>query len=156
VMFLAWNSLNLDGLVPESILYAFGKTNLGVLRLLHFLALAIVADWLIPWDWPPLSWRVMQPLILCGQHSLEVFCLGVTLAFVGQVAVVGPPGSFMTRFVVGVFGIAAMVGVSALLSWYSSTRVSFRVVAHAAEEKAGIVEPPAVGSAMQRAGSGPA
>jgi len=156
VMFLAWNSLNLDGLVPEWILYAFGKTNLGVLRLLHFLALAIVADWLIPWDWPPLSWRVMQPLILCGQHSLEVFCLGVTLAFVGQVAVVGPPGSFMTRFVVGVVGIVAMVGVSALLSWYSSTRVSFRVVAHGAEEKAGIVEPPAVGSAMQRAGSGPA
>jgi hypothetical protein len=42
----------------------------------HFLALAIVADWLIPRDWPPLTWRVLRPLILCGQHSLEVVCLG--------------------------------------------------------------------------------
>ncbi len=155
VMFLAWNRLNLGAYIPEWSLYAFGKTNLGVLRLLHFLTLAIVADWLIPRDWPPLTWRVVRPLILCGQHSLEVFCLGVTLAFVGQVAVVGTPGSVMTRFVVGVFGIAAMIGVSALLSWSNSTRVSFRIVADAGEAKAGVVEPPGVGSAMQRAGSGP-
>ena len=155
VMFLAWNRLNLGAYIPEWSLYAFGKTNLGVLRLLHFLTLAIVADWLIPRDWPPLTWRVVRPLILCGQHSLEVFCLGVTLAFVGQVAVVGTPGSVMTRFVVGVFGIAAMIGVSALLSWSNSTRVSFRIVADAGEAKVGVVEPPGVGSAMQRAGSGP-
>jgi len=158
VMFLAWflagNNLNLGAFIPEWILYAFGKTNLGVLRLLHFLALAIVADWLIPWDWRPLSWRVLRPLIICGQHSLEVFSLGVILAFVGQVAVVGTPGSVTTRFAVGVFGIAAMTAVSALLSWYSSTRVSFRIVAHAAEEEASVVESPAVGSAIQRAGSG--
>ena len=155
VVFLAWNGLNLGALVPEWSLYAFGKTNLGVLRLLHFLALAIVAAWLIPRDWPPLSWRVLRPLILCGQHSLEVFCLGVTLAFIGQVAVVGTPGSAATRFAVGVVGIAAMIGVSALLSWYNSTRVSFRIVADAAEAKADVVEPPTVGPAIQSVGSGP-
>ena len=154
VAFLAWNSLNLGALVPEWSLYAFGKTNLGVLRLLHFLALAIVAAWLIPRDWPPLRWRVLRPLILCGQHSLEVFCLGVTLAFIGQVAVVGTPGSVANRFVVGVVGIAAMIGVSALLSWYNATRVSFRIVADAAGAKPGVVEPPTVGSAIQGAGSG--
>jgi hypothetical protein len=132
VAFLAWNSLNLGALVPEWGLYAFGKTNLGVLRLLHFLTLAIVADWLIPRDWPPLTWRVLRPLILCGQHSLEVFCLGVTLAFAGQVLLVGAPGSAFARFLVAVAGIAVMVGVSALLSWYNSTRVSFRIVADAA------------------------
>ena len=48
-----------------------------------------------------------------------------------------------------------MVGVSALLSWYNSTRVSFRIVADAAEAKAGVVEPPTVGPAMQSVGSGP-
>ena len=149
VVFLAWNSLNLGALVPEWGLYAFGKTNLGVLRLLHFLALAIVADWLIPRDWPPLTWRVLRPLILCGQHSLEVFCLGVTLAFAGQVAAVEAPGSAIIRVVVAVAGIAVMVGVSTLLSWYNSTRVSFRIVAYAAaNEKVNVVEPPAAGSAM--------
>jgi len=149
VVFLAWNSLNLGALVPEWGLYAFGKTNLGVLRLLHFLALAIVADWLIPRDWPPLTWRVLRPLILCGQHSLEVFCLGVTLAFAGQVAAVEAPGSAIIRVVVAVAGIAVMVGVSTLLSWYNSTRVSFRIVAYAAaNEKVNVVEPPAARSAM--------
>ena len=149
VVFLAWNSLNLGALVPEWGLYAFGKTNLGILRLLHFLTLAIVADWLIPRDWPPLTWRVLRPLILCGQHSLEVFCLGVTLAFAGQVAAVEAPGSAIIRVVVAVAGIAVMVGVSTLLSWYNSTRVSFRIVAYAAaNEKVNVVEPPAAGSAM--------
>src|SRR5579863_7378941 len=63
LLFLPWNGLNLAAFVPDWGLYAFGKTNLGVLRLLHFLALAIVADWLIPRDWPPLAWRVLRPLI---------------------------------------------------------------------------------------------
>ena len=135
-VFLPWSGLNLAALVPEWSLYAFGKTNLGVLRLLHFLALAIVADWLIPRDWPPLNWRIMQPLILCGQHSLEVFCLGVTLAFAGQVAAIEAPGSTIVRSLVAVAGIAVMVGLSALLSWYNSTRVSFRIVADADEAKA--------------------
>jgi hypothetical protein len=155
VMFLGWNPQDLAAVLPEWSLYAFGKTNLGVLRLLHFLALAIVADWLIPQAWPPLSWRVLRPLILCGQHSLEVFCLGVTLAFAGQVAVVGAPGSTIIRFLVAVAGIAVMVAVSALLSWYNSTRVSFRIVADAAGAKANVVEPAAAGSAMQSVGSGP-
>jgi hypothetical protein len=155
VMFLGWNRLNLGGVLPEWSLYAFGKTNLGVLRLLHFLTLAIVADWLIPRHWPPLSWRVLRPLILCGQHSLEVFCLGVTLAFAGQVAVVEAPGSTIIRFLVAVAGIAVMVAVSALLSWYNSTRVSFRIVADAAGAKANVVDPPGAGPAMQSVGSGP-
>ena len=140
VLFLPWNDLKLDALVPEWGLYAFGKTNLGILRLAHFLALAIVADWLVPRDWPPLTWRVMQPLILCGQHSLEVFCLGVTLAFAGQVAALEAPGSAVIRFLVAVTGIAIMVAVSALLSWYSSTRVSFRIVADAVNRKADVVD----------------
>ncbi len=155
VVFLASNSLNLAALVPEWVLYAFGKTNLGVLRLLHFLTLAIVADWLIPWNWPPLNWRMVRPLILCGQHSLEVFCLGVTLAFAGQVAVVGMPASSVIHLLVSAAGIAAMVGVSALLSWYNSTRVSFRIVADGTEAKLGVVKPAAVGPAMQSVGSGP-
>jgi len=147
VLFLPWNGLNLAALVPEWGLYAFGKTNLGVLRLLHFVALAIVADRLIPRDWPPLAWRILQPLILCGQHSLEVFCLGVTLAVAGQVAAIEAPGNAVIRFLVAAAGIAVMVAVSALLGWYNSTRVSFRIVADATETK--LVEPPTIAPAIQ-------
>ena len=135
-LFLPWNGLNLGELLPEWSLYAFGKTNLGVLRLVHFLALAVVVDRLIPRDWPPLNWLVLRPLIVSGQHSLEVFCLGVALAFAGQVAAVEAPGNALIRLLVAVMGIAAMVAVSALLSWYNSTRVSFRIIADADEAMA--------------------
>ncbi len=135
-LFLPWNGLNLGELLPEWSLYAFGKTNLGVLRLVHFLALAVVVDRLIPRDWPPLNWLVLRPLIVSGQHSLEVFCLGVALAFAGQVAAVEAPGNALIRLLVAVTGIAAMVAVSALLSWYNSTRVSFRIIADADEAMA--------------------
>ena len=135
-LFLPWNGLNLGELLPEWSLYAFGKTNLGVLRLVHFLALAVVVDRLVPRDWPPLNWLVLRPLIVSGQHSLEVFCLGVALAFAGQVAAVEAPGNALIRLLVAVTGIAAMVAVSALLSWYNSTRVSFRIIADADEAMA--------------------
>ncbi|MGP8119913.1 MAG: OpgC family protein [Xanthobacteraceae bacterium] len=127
-MFLSWDRLDLGALLPDWTTHAFGKTNLGALRMLHFLAIAIVVDRLIPRDWPPLDWRILRPLIQCGQHSLEVFCLGVTLAFAGHVAVVGTPDSFIVRFLVSVGGIGVMIGLSALMTWYNSTRVSFRVV----------------------------
>jgi OpgC protein len=60
----------------------------------------------------------------------------VTLAFAGQVAAVEAPGNAIIRLLVSATGIAIMVAVSALLSWYSSTRVSFRLVADAADAKA--------------------
>ncbi len=143
-IFIGWDGLNLGTVVPDWAAHAFGKTNLGVLRLVHFLALAMVVDWLIPSDWPRLTSRFVRPLILCGQHSLEVFCLGVTLAFAGEVAVVGVPGSLVVRLMVSVTGIALMVGAGALLSWYDSTRVSFKVVARIAEEKPNIIDPQGV------------
>ena len=132
-VFIGWDWLNLGAFAPDWVTYAFGKTNLGVLRLLHFLAIAVIVDWLIPLDWPRLTSRLAGTLILCGQHSLEVFCLGVILAFAGEVTVVGTPDSFVIRLLVSVAGIAAMIGISALLNWYSSTRVSFRIVAHTAD-----------------------
>ncbi|MDR3465998.1 MAG: OpgC domain-containing protein [Xanthobacteraceae bacterium] len=127
-VFIGWERLNLAAWFPDWTTLAFGKTNLGVLRMAHFLAIAIVVNRLIPRDWPGLNWRILRPLIQCGQHSLEIFCLGVTLAFAGHVAVVGTPGNVAVRVLVTVAGIAVMIAISALMDWYNSTRVSFRIV----------------------------
>ncbi len=62
-------------------IYPIDKINLDVLRFAHFLALATVTVYFIPRDWAPLKSRWLRPAILCGQHSLEIFCLGVFLAF---------------------------------------------------------------------------
>ena len=62
-------------------MYPIDKTNLDVLRFAHFLALAVVTVWFVPRNWPYLKSPLLRPAILCGQHSLEIFCLGVFLAF---------------------------------------------------------------------------
>ena len=67
-------------------IYPIDKTNLDVLRFAHFLALAAVTVYFIPRDWPYLSSDWLRPAILCGQHSLEIFCLGVFLAFAAHFA----------------------------------------------------------------------
>ena len=69
--------------VGETI-YPIDKTNLDVLRILHFLSLAVITVWFVPRDWPALKSRVFWPAIVCGQHSLETFCLGVFLSFAGH------------------------------------------------------------------------
>jgi hypothetical protein len=148
-VFIGWDRLNFGAVVPDWVVQAFGKTNLGPLRMLHFLAIAVVVNALIPRDWPPLNGRWLRPLIGCGQHSLEIFCLGVTLAFAGHVAVVGTTGDPVVRFLVAVAGIAVMTGLSELMTWYNSTRVSFKIVADVAEEKPGVVAPRDVAATAQ-------
>ena len=68
----------------EQWMYPIDKTDLDVLRFAHFLALAAVTVRFLPKDWAGLKSPWLRPLILCGQHSLEIFCLGVFLAFAGH------------------------------------------------------------------------
>ena len=63
------------------VIYPIDKVNLDVLRFAHFLALAVVTVHFVPSDWPFLKSRWLWPPIACGQHSLEIFCLGVFLSF---------------------------------------------------------------------------
>lgn len=51
---------------------------------MHFLAIAVLAVRFLPSDWPGLTSRWLRPLIVCGQRSLEVFCVGLLLSFVGH------------------------------------------------------------------------
>jgi hypothetical protein len=53
----------LEPLIPQALaklLYPLDKSNLDPLRLLHFLALAIFAVWLVPRDWRGLTTPVMR------------------------------------------------------------------------------------------------
>ena len=101
-------------------MYPIDKTNLDVLRFAHFLALAILTLRYVPRDWSALSSPLMRPAILCGQHSLEIFCLGVFLSFVGHFAMVEISDGIAMQVVISVLGIVAMVATAALISWYKN------------------------------------
>src|SRR5436190_13447204 len=77
---MTWHIPRLAFLVPRWLIdwmYPIDKVNLDVLRFSHFLALAAVTVHFIPRTWPALKSPWLKPAIACGQHSLEIFCLGV-------------------------------------------------------------------------------
>jgi hypothetical protein len=62
--------------------------------------------------------RWFKPMILCGQHSLEIFCLGVFLSFTGHFILVEVSGRFWMHLTVSVAGIFMMVALAWLMRWY--------------------------------------
>jgi len=99
-------------------MYPIDKTNLDVLRFAHFLALAAVTVRFVPRDWPALKSPFLQPAIRCGQHSLEIFCLGVFLAFAGQFIISEWSGGPLIQLAISLIGIMIMIATASLISWY--------------------------------------
>lgn len=99
-------------------MYPIDKTNLDVLRFAHFLALAALTVRFIPRDWPVLQSRWLKPAIICGQHSLEIFCLGVFLAFAAHFLMVEFFGGAAAQVLMSMAGIFTMIGTAWLISWY--------------------------------------
>jgi hypothetical protein len=99
-------------------MYPIDKTNLDVLRFAHFLALAALTVRFLRRDWAGLGSPLLRPAILCGQHSLEVFCFGVFLAFAGHFAMVEISDGIGMQILVSALGIVAMVATAAMLTWY--------------------------------------
>ena len=121
VIALTWYIEPLGRLVPNWLsewMYPIDKTNLDVLRFAHFLALAAVTVHFVPRDWPVLKWPILQPAIRCGQHSLEIFCLGVFLAFAGQFVISEYSGGPLIQIAISLTGIVIMIGTANLISWY--------------------------------------
>jgi hypothetical protein len=119
---MTWNfPTQLGFLMPkwlENWMYPVSKTDLDVLRFAHFLALAAITVRVLPKDWPPLKSIWLRPLILCGQHSLEIFCLGVFLAFAGHFLLAEVAGGPVMHVPISLAGILIMSGMAWVISWY--------------------------------------
>ena len=118
---LTWYAPQVPHVMPkwlEQWMYPIDKTNLDVLRLTHFLALAALTVRFLPRDWPGLKSPWLRPLILCGSHSLEIFCLGVFLAFAGHFILAEVSGGAAMHALISLSGILIMWGVAWVISWY--------------------------------------
>jgi hypothetical protein len=102
----------------EEVIYPIDKVNLDVLRFAHFLALAVVTVRFVPRDWSGLKSRWLRPAIACGQHSLEIFCVGVFLSFAAHFAMTEVSGALWMQFLASALGILLMIAAAGLLSWY--------------------------------------
>jgi hypothetical protein len=119
---LSWRVKPLEALIPQTLvhlLYPFDKSNLAPLRLLHFLAVAVLAAWLVPRNWRALKTPVMRGAIRCGQNSLPIYCIGVLLAFVSQIVLLNISNGLAMQIALSVGGIMAMIVSATLLDLIS-------------------------------------
>ncbi|MCW2078070.1 UNVERIFIED_ORG: hypothetical protein M2193_000245 [Bradyrhizobium japonicum] len=120
VMTMAGRFPAIGGMFPEWLFSAFNpndKTNLAPYRFIHFVVIVILVIRFVPKDWPGLEWKVFDPLIVCGQQSLAVFCVGVFLSFVGHFELSMSSGSLFAQLFVSIAGIAIMTTVAYYISW---------------------------------------
>ena len=120
LMTMAGRFPKLGDMLPANLFFAFipnDKVNLAPYRVLHLLAAILVVTRFLPKTWPGLEWRVFRPLIVCGQQSLAVFCLGVFLSFAGHFALLLSWGSLLAQILVSVSGVAIMTLAAYYISW---------------------------------------
>ena len=105
---------------PEWLVNAFNpndKTNLAPYRVVHFIVIAVLVIRFLPIDWRGLESRWLRPLIVCGQRSLEVFCVGLLLSFVGHFLLDVVSDSLLAQIVVSMSGVALMTAIAYYRSW---------------------------------------
>lgn len=122
VIALSWHIEPLEALIPQTLAHLFrplDKSNLAPLRLLHFLAIAVLAAWLVPRNWRALKTPVMRGAIRCGQNSLPIYCLGVLLAFASHVVLLNISNGLVMQIALSVGGIMAMIMGATLLNLIS-------------------------------------
>jgi hypothetical protein len=118
VIVMTWHSSFLESLIPKwmiKAIYPIDKTDLDMLRLTHFLALAVVVTRYVPRDWSALGSKWLRPLILCGQHSLPIFCFSVFLSFGAHWILMQYTRGVWEQLVVSAAGILIMVAAAWLL-----------------------------------------
>src|SRR6202049_2619309 len=115
---MTWHIPFLDAMVPKwmiKMIYPIDKTDLDMLRFTHFLALALVVSRYFPRKSEILTSKWLRPMVLCGQHSLPNFCLGVFLSFGVHYILVQHPGGVWKQILVSVGGILTMIALAWVL-----------------------------------------
>ena len=93
------------------------KANLAPLRLVSFLALAIASAHAVSRDSKFLRRPLAQSIIRCGQHSLQIFCLGILLSVSGHIVLTSIRADVPMQLAIDLVGILLMIAIAQLLTW---------------------------------------
>jgi len=95
---------------------AIDKTYLSTWRLANVVALGYLALILLSPQSPWLTHPLARSSGHCGRHSLEIFCLGTVLSFVGWIVLVEAGYGLALQILVNFGGIGILVGAACLLA----------------------------------------
>jgi hypothetical protein len=118
---LSWHYNSLERLIPEWVarqIYPIDKTNVDILRFLHFLAIAWFVRLAIPPHAAFLRWRLFEPLRRCGEHSLQIFCVGTFLALSAEIVNAQFDESLLSQLFVSIAGIVIMTAFAYAATWF--------------------------------------
>jgi hypothetical protein len=93
------------------------KENLAPYRVLHLLSVAFLFTRLVPNNAHGFGWKVLQPVLICGDEWLAAFCAGVLLSFAGHLLLITGPNSLAMQVLVSAAGLSIMTGVAYYVSW---------------------------------------
>jgi hypothetical protein len=107
-------------ILPHWLYVAFipnDKTNLDPSRIVHFVIGTFFIIRYVPRDWSGFQRPIFQPMIRCGQQSLEVFCFGIFLAGAAHIILVKVSNAIWMQVLVSVAGIVLMTILAYYRSW---------------------------------------
>jgi hypothetical protein len=113
---LSWSIRPLVSQMLAELVYPPDKSNLAPLRLLHFVALAILVAWVVPRDWRWLTTPVMRGAIRCGENSLAIYCIGVLLALAGHMVLIDISDGLAMQITLSLAGILVMIAAATFLN----------------------------------------
>ncbi len=93
------------------------RRSLRPYRVIHFVVIAFFITRFIPKDWKPLEAKWAEPVIKCGQQSLQVFCVGIFLSFVAHFILMLSWGTVWAQLGVSIGGIVILTIVAYYGSW---------------------------------------
>jgi hypothetical protein len=123
VIQVSWTLHQLDGRIPGILfqtLWPIDKTTLPPLRIVSILAIAVLAGHFVSRAAGFMISRVGWVIVLCGQNSLNVFCLSILLSLMGNIALTFVSRTWEMLAVVNVGGVVVMVGLGLLSAWYGN------------------------------------
>jgi hypothetical protein len=103
-------------------LLALDKSDLSPPRLINALASLLIVSTLVKPDAPLLKSRFAWPFMVCGRHSLYIFCLGILLSAVGHWIIAEFYGDFWPQTFVLMSGMVIMVLAAAFIEWFTKSQ----------------------------------
>ncbi|HEX5452373.1 MAG TPA: OpgC domain-containing protein, partial [Stellaceae bacterium] len=121
VVRLSWTLHSLWDVLPPLFvkeLWPVDKNNLAPLRLITFFTAVVLVTAHVPPTARFLASRAARPLVLCGQQSLEIFCLGILLSALGHFVLAEYDPAVQVQLAVNIVGIAIMFATAKMIDWY--------------------------------------
>ncbi|MBW7971191.1 OpgC domain-containing protein [Bradyrhizobium sp. BR 10289] len=116
---LGWQVHSIEAYVPgwlSRLIYPVDKSNLDILRLMHFMALALLCWRFLPSNLDILRARALRPLVQCGEYALVIYCVGVLLSFAGHAVLNLGWNSLVSQTLVTLAGLVIMSAIATLLA----------------------------------------